>query len=101
MMADEGKWATKEEKLKRRKEIWDKMTLEEQQAAEKKKEEILKWSAEESDKIIDELKEEGRFKARLGVDPPELMEHHRQYKKRLYDLLVSIFGEENMEEWEI
>ncbi len=101
MMADEKRQAAKEEKLKRRKEIWDKMTLEEQQAAEKKKEEIIKWSAEESDKIIDRLKEEGKFKARLGADPPELIEHHRQYKKRLYDLLVSIFGEENMEEWKI
>lgn len=96
-MTDEERQAIKDEekkKIERRKVIWDKMTPEEQQAAEEKKEELIECSVKEEKKIMEKLKQEGRLKGGLDGYYPEIVEHHREYRQRLHDMLVFTFGEE-------
>lgn len=79
----------------RRKAIWDKMTASERQKAEQEKSDIIKQSIEDEQKAIEKIKAEGRYKGGLDGNYPELDEISKRTKKRLNDLLKSIFGEDS------
>ncbi len=85
---------TQEEK-NRRKAIWDKMTLEERQEAEARKAEIIDWAVKEEEKAIEKIKAEGRWVGGLDGNDPELREINEEYRRKLKELLVSIFGDES------
>ncbi|MCI8981418.1 MAG: hypothetical protein HFG78_03295 [Hungatella sp.] len=85
---------TTEEKS-RRKAIWDKMTKEECQDAENRKDEISRWYREKEDAVYKRLAQEGKLKGGLDGYYPEIIELNGEYKQRLRNLLESLFGEEN------
>ena len=85
---------TTEEKS-RRKAIWDKMTKEERQDAENRKDEIIRWYREKEDAVYKRLAQEGKLKGGLDGYYPEIIELNGEYKQRLRNLLESLFGEEN------
>lgn len=84
---------TQKEK-ERRKAIWDTMTPEEQQEAENKKNEIIDWYGEQEKEVYKKLEEEGRLHGGLDGHYPEVVKLNEEYRHRLHNLLVSLFGEE-------
>lgn len=85
---------TAEEKL-RRKVIWDKMTEEERQDAENRKDEIIRWYEEKKKSVYERLALEGKMRGGLDGRYPEIIELNEEYRQRLRNLLKSLFEEED------
>lgn len=71
----------------RRKAAWSKLTQEDQEKFEEKREQILQCWIDENEKTIEMLKSEGKWKSGLDGVYPELLENSKEYKQQMNELL--------------
>lgn len=83
-----------DEERTRRRAVWDRMNDLARQEAEKEKADILKWSIEQEEKVIEKLKAEGKYKGGLDGNYPELTEISKKTQQKMNDLLDRIFKAE-------
>lgn len=84
------------------KTIWNSMTEDERKKAEeefqKRRDKLLQWKVQQTEKVIQKLKDEGRWVGGLDGSCPELDELNKEYKRRFNGLLdvLQEFRDENL-----
>ena len=85
-----------DEEKKRRKMIWDSMTDEERQAANRQLKSIFVWCSKETEKAWEKINADGRYLGGLDGYYPEMIEISKERDRKIEKLWNRIFGEETI-----